>query len=105
MLHFGQPCYLCKCSVACCCGIFKNKSDVQSGSNYGGTELLSHAAKIWGRAAEARLREAMISEQQVELSSDRLQTKSERRGSDGSDLQRMNARLEEMRKTSEEVHG
>ena len=45
--------------------IFKNKSDVQSCSNYRGIKLISHTMKLWERVVEARLRhEVMISEQQ-----------------------------------------
>ncbi|KAK3569551.1 hypothetical protein QTP86_034820 [Hemibagrus guttatus] len=45
--------------------IFKNKSDVQSCSNYRGIKLMSHTMKLWERVVEARLRKVVeICEQQ-----------------------------------------
>ncbi|MCJ8733950.1 hypothetical protein PDJAM_G00229570 [Pangasius djambal] len=45
--------------------IFKNKSDVQSCSNYRGIKLMSHKMKLWERVVEARLRKVVeICEQQ-----------------------------------------
>ncbi|KAK3506188.1 hypothetical protein QTP70_009687 [Hemibagrus guttatus] len=45
--------------------IFKNKSDVQSCSNYRGIKLMSHTMKLWERVVEARLRKVVeIFEQQ-----------------------------------------
>ncbi|KAK3518092.1 hypothetical protein QTP70_033311 [Hemibagrus guttatus] len=45
--------------------IFKNKGDVQSGSNYRGIKLMSHTMKLWERVVEARLRKVVeICEQQ-----------------------------------------
>ena len=49
-------------------GLFKNKSDVQSCSNYRGIKLMSHAIKIWERVVEVMLRkEVMICEQQYDF--------------------------------------
>ena len=36
--------------------IFKNKSDVQSYTNYHGIKLMSHTMKLWERVIEHRLR-------------------------------------------------
>ncbi|KAK3531995.1 hypothetical protein QTP86_002262 [Hemibagrus guttatus] len=45
--------------------IFKNKSDVQSCSNYRGIKLMSHTMKLWERVVEARLRKVVeVCEQQ-----------------------------------------
>ncbi|KAK3526744.1 hypothetical protein QTP70_032114, partial [Hemibagrus guttatus] len=45
--------------------IFKNKSDMQSCSNYRGIKLMSHTMKLWETVVEARLRKVVeICEQQ-----------------------------------------
>ena len=44
--------------------IFKNKGDVQSGSNYRGIKMISHSMKLWERVVERRLRSELTFSQQ-----------------------------------------